>query len=67
MRKRSVNLSAPYQSIVNTSTITGLSQHFIRQGIKDGTIPFIRSGTMYFVNVAGLLNKLDAESRGVGA
>ena len=43
--------------------LSGLSQFCIRQRIKAGTLPFIRSGNTYFVNVTAALEVLDRESR----
>lgn len=52
---------APFQKIVDACKTTGLSQHFLRQGCKNGTVPHIRSGTVYLVNVPALLQKLGAD------
>ena len=51
-----VNL--PFQKIPQASKTTGLSQYFLRNGCKDGTIPHIRSGAVYLINVPALLKKL---------
>ena len=51
----------PFQKISEASKTTGLSQYYLRQGCKDGSIPNIKSGTVYLVNVAKLLRQLDAE------
>lgn len=55
---------ASFMKIREAATETGLSQFFLRQGCKAGTIPHIKSGTVYLVNVPALLRKLDAESEG---
>lgn len=52
----------PFQKIPDASKTTGLSQYFLRNGCKDGTIPHVKSGTVYLVNVPALLRKLDGES-----
>ncbi len=49
---------APFQKIPLASKTTGLSQYFLRQGCKDGSVPHIKSGTVYLVNVPALLKKL---------
>ena len=49
---------APCQKIPLASKTTGLSQYFLRQGCKDGSVPHIKSGTVYLVNVPALLKKL---------
>lgn len=51
----------PYQKIKEACKTTGLSQYFLRQGCKAGTIPHIKSGPTYYINVPALLKKLGAE------
>lgn len=51
----------PFQKIADAATITGLSQYFLRQGCRDGSVPHVKSGSVYFVNVPALLRKLGAE------
>lgn len=53
-----------FQSIRDACTTTGLSMYYLRQGIRTGTIPYVRAGEKYMVNVTLLLRKLDEESRG---
>lgn len=50
----------PFQRIPQACTTTGLSQHFLRAGCKDGSVPHIRSGQTYLVNVPALLRQLGA-------
>lgn len=57
--KRIENKDAPFQIISNASAITGLSQTFLRRGCRDGSVPHIKSGTTYYVNVPALLKKLE--------
>ena len=52
----------PFQKISAAAEITGLSQHFLRQGCRDGTIPHVRSGRVYLVNVPALLRSLGADA-----
>ena len=54
-----------YMKIREAARETGLSQFYLRSGCKAGTIPHIKSGTVYLVNVPALLRKLEAESVGV--
>lgn len=56
-----LSIDTPFQKIPQASKTTGLSQYFLRNGCKDGTIPHIRSGTVYLVNVPALLKKLGAD------
>lgn len=51
----------PFQKIAQASRTTGLSQYYLRSGCKDGTIPHIKSGTNYLVNVPALLEQLGLE------
>lgn len=51
----------PFQRFPLASTTTGLSQHYLREGCKNGTVPHIRCGTTYLVNVPALLRQLGAE------
>ena len=51
----------PFMTIRDASTRTGLSQYFLRNGCRDGTVPHIKSGSKYLINVPALLRKLDAE------
>ena len=52
---------APFQKIPAASKTTGLSQYFLRQGCRDGSIPHIRSGRTFLINVPALLKKLGAD------
>lgn len=51
-------MSTPFLKINEACKVTGLSQYFLRKGCKDGTIPHIKSGPVYFVNVQALLKSL---------
>ena len=53
--------TVPFQKITEACKTTGLSQYFLRQGCKDGTIPHIRSGSTYYINVPELLGQLNAD------
>lgn len=52
-------ISQPYQKIKEACRTTGLSQYMLRRGCQDGTVPHVRSGRTYYVNVPALLEKLD--------
>ena len=53
--------TVPFQKIAEACKTTGLSQYFLRQGCKDGTIPHIRSGSTYYINVPELLGQLNTD------
>lgn len=42
---------------------TGLSEYFLREGCKSGTVPHIKSGKSYLINVPKLIEKLNEESK----
>lgn len=50
----------PFMKIKDASRATGLSMYYLRNGCKDGIVPCIKSGTVYFINVPRLLEKLNA-------
>lgn len=52
--------STPFMKIKEASQVTGLSMYYLRNGCKDGTVPCIKSGTVYFINVPRLMEKLNA-------
>lgn len=51
----------PFLKISDAAAVTGLSQYYLRMGCRDGSVPHVRNGTVYMVNVPALLRKLDAE------
>lgn len=56
----------PFMKIKDACKATGLSQYFLRKGCIDGTIPCVKSGKVYMVNVPALLRKLsDISGAGV--
>lgn len=52
------NAKTPFMKIPDACRITGLSQYYLRQGCKNGTIPHVMSGRVYFINVPKLLEQL---------
>lgn len=56
----------PFQKIPEACETTGLSQYFLRRGCRDGTVPHVRSGRTYLVNVPALLRQLGAFSGNQG-
>ena len=46
-----VEIKTPFQKIPEACKTTGLSQYYLRKGCKDGTIPHIKSGPTYYINV----------------
>lgn len=62
MPKRILDLTTPYQSIRGASRISALAQGYIRAGCKNGTIPCLRVGREYKVNMPLFLQQLEAAS-----
>lgn len=62
MSKRTLDLEAPFQGLRGASRITGLSIGYLREGCKNGTVPYIMVSTEYRVNVPLLLRMLNGES-----
>lgn len=61
-RKTEINPDAQLQSISVASYITGLSQKFLREGCRAGTIPHIKIGSDYRINVPLLMAQIDKAS-----
>lgn len=62
MPKRNFDPEAPYQTLSGACRLTGLSTSFLREGCKRGTVPHIRCGSEYRVNVPLLLRQLEDEA-----
>ena len=56
----------PFMSIKEACAATGLSTCFLRNGVKTGTVPAIRSGAKYLINVPLLMKRLNTESEAGG-
>ena len=52
------NRNKPFTSIKDFAELSGLSVYFVRQLIQENKIPFIRSGTKYYVNTEKALSIL---------
>lgn len=55
-------VNTPFQKIDEACATTGLSKFFLRNGCKDGTVPHIKSGRTYYIDVPALLKKLGAST-----
>ncbi len=51
-----------FTSIRETARITGISEHFIRKGVRNNTIPYIMSGKKYMVNLSRFIELVEEES-----
>ena len=63
-RKTEFNPEAQLQSIASASYVTGLSKKYIRAGCRAGTIPHVRIGSDYKINVPLLMDQIDRASNG---
>lgn len=54
-------INPPFQKIPEACKTTGLSMYFLRKGCRDGSVPHVKSGAVYLVNVPALLQKLGVE------
>lgn len=48
----------PFVSIKDAATISGLSQNYLRQGVKAGTVPAVFCGRFIKINMPLLLQQL---------
>lgn len=53
----------PYLSIRAASTVVNMPPHILRRGCRNGTVPHVRSGRTYYIDVPALLDKLEAEQQ----
>lgn len=58
MAETTRKISTPFMSIEDAATLTGLSQYYLRRGVRNNEIPHIRCGTSYKINVPKLLDQL---------
>ncbi len=59
MAAKKPQAGVPFQKIAEACKTTGLSQFYLRNGCKDGSIPHIKSGGTYYINIPALLRKLE--------
>ena len=52
-----------YQSIRETARFTGLSESFLRRGVKNGEIPHLMVGTKALINVQLLIEMYEKQCR----
>lgn len=51
------NETVRYLSIREACAVTGLSQYYLRNGCKDGTIACVKSGKKYYIDVYALMSQ----------
>lgn len=47
----------PFMKIDEACQVTGLSRFYLRRSVREGTIPHIKSGTVYYINMAALMEQ----------
>lgn len=52
----------PFQKIADAVKTTGLSAYFLRLGCRDGSVPHVKSGGTYYINIPALLRKLGVDA-----
>ena len=52
----------PFMKIDQACAVTGLSKFYLRNGCKDGSIPHVKSGKVYLINVQALLKGLGVDT-----
>lgn len=57
-----VAANPPFQKIEDAVKTTGLSAYFLRRGCRDGSVPCVRSGRTFYVNVPRLVTKLSCQT-----
>lgn len=50
----------PFQKIQDACKTTGFSMYYLRKGCQAGTVPHVKSGSTYYINVPALLRRLGA-------
>lgn len=48
----------PFLKIPEAAKVTGLSTYFLRHGVIDGSVPYVKSGKTYYINIPALIEKL---------
>lgn len=55
-----IQYETPFQKIQDACKTTGLSMYYLRNGCKAGTVPHVKSGSTYYINIPALLRSLGA-------
>lgn len=61
MKKRDYDPAQRYQTIENACKTTGLSKYYLRNRCKAGTIPFVKAGRAYMIDIPALYKTLERE------
>ena len=61
MTKRVYVPAQRYQTIEHACKTTGLSMYYLRKGCKAGTVPHVKNGRIYMIDVPALYEALERE------
>lgn len=50
-----------FMTISQVSALGIVTQHYLRQAVKEGTVPGFYAGNRFYINVKKLMQKLDIE------
>ena len=67
VRKRMSDSSSetpPFLNIPRACEVTGLSQYYLRNGCKSGSVPHVKSGKTYYINIPALMRQLGVTEGG---
>lgn len=64
MRKKPYDRNAPFQKITDACRTTGLSRDYLRNGVRNGTIPSVKSGKVCYINIPAFLAMHNAVTPG---
>jgi len=56
-------VNTPFMSVQAAAKATGRSEFSIRQGLRNGTVPHLKEGTKYLVDVPAMLEMMHEEAR----
>ena len=56
--------TTPYCTIAEAAARSGLSVYFWRQLVRADKVPYIRSGSKYYINYPGAMEALHQEEQG---
>ena len=62
-RRKEIDRSAVLQRYRGAAEILGVSEKFLREGVKAGSIPYIKVGKDTLINMPVYLEQLNAQSR----
>lgn len=52
-------IGTPFLKIKEACAATGLSMYYLRKGCREGTVPHIKSGPVYYIHIEKLLKQME--------